>query len=380
MPADPDHYSMSFGDHLEELRRRILMAIIVPLPLMVIAFVFTDPIIEWLYKPLDRVLETMDLPRGLQALGPAEFLGMKLKLSIIGAIVVSVPWIFWQGWLFVRPGLYRHERRFVHLLVPGSAVLTAAGVTLLYYAMLPLMLQVLVHFGTSIPLPEPEAMKDTRVREILESDPPVQLRFTPPEAPEIGDVWILWPQQDIHVAVEPPPPEENEQANPAQPVGPEVLRLPRPPGGLVSQEFRLTTYINFVLILMLGMVVAFQMPLVVLLAGWLGLLTPTVLRRRRKHALLICALVAAVITPADAVSMVLMLIPLYGLYELSIVLLIIAPASKVAEGRLWGRSHPSDNAGALSVGPSSQTDRADRKDDPPSQPLDQPSDDEGDGR
>ena len=52
----PDAYSMSFGDHLEELRRRILWAIAVPLPLAIVIFIFSDPLIGWLYRPLDPVL------------------------------------------------------------------------------------------------------------------------------------------------------------------------------------------------------------------------------------------------------------------------------------------------------------------------------------
>ena len=121
----PDDYSMSFGDHLEDLRRRIFWAVAVPLPLAIGIFLFSDPIIELLYRPLDPVLESFQLPRRLQALGPAEVLVIKLKLSLIAAAVVSAPWILWQGWLFVKPGLFGHERRFVYFLVPGSAVLTA---------------------------------------------------------------------------------------------------------------------------------------------------------------------------------------------------------------------------------------------------------------
>ena len=354
MPADqdhPDHYAMSFGDHLDELRRRIFLALAVPLPLAIGAFMVTNPLIAWLYKPLDRILTHLDLPRGLQALGPAEFLGMKLKLSIIAALVVSTPWIFWQAWLFVRPGLYGHERRFVHLLVPGSAVLTAAGVVLLYYVMLPLMLQVLIHFGSSIRLPGPDVMADPRVQAILEAEPEVPLRLVAPREPDVGDVWAQWPDLAVYVAV---PDDEIG--------GVEVLRLPRSLGDMISQEFRLTTYLNFVLILMLGMVIAFQLPLVILLLGWLGLITPTELRRRRKYALFICAAVAAIITPADAISMFLMLIPLYGLYELSILLLIFAPASAVAEGRVWRwrrwtRSHKGPDKPASPA----QTDRPDDK-------------------
>ena len=73
-------------------------------------------------------------------------------------------------------------------------------------------------------------------------------------------------------------------------------------------------------------------PAVILLLGWVGIVKPEVLKRNRKYALLICAVVAAVTTPADVISMLLMLFPLYFLYEFGIVLLTLAPARRVAEG------------------------------------------------
>jgi sec-independent protein translocase protein TatC len=101
----------------------------------------------------------------------------------------------------------------------------------------------------------------------------------------------------------------------------------------IDQTFRVSWVVSFTLVLMLGIVVAFQMPLVILLLGWLGLASAPWLRARRRYALAICGLISAMITPADAVSMVIMLLPLYGLYELGILLLVLFPASAVAEGR-----------------------------------------------
>ncbi|MDP6891167.1 MAG: twin-arginine translocase subunit TatC, partial [Phycisphaerales bacterium] len=86
------------------------------------------------------------------------------------------------------------------------------------------------------------------------------------------------------------------------------------------------------LALLLGVSLAFQLPLVMLLGGWLGLLTAAMLRSKRRWALLVCGIVAAITTPADAFSMLLMLIPLYGLYEFGILLVAILPADRVARG------------------------------------------------
>jgi len=326
----PEGYSMSFGDHLEELRRRLFWAIAVPLPLAIVIFIFSDPIIEWLYRPLDPVLESFRLPRRLQALGPAEVLIIKLKLSLISAAVVAAPWILWQTWLFVRPGLYGHERRFVHFLVPGSAVLTASGLSLMYFVMLPLMLRVLVLFGTSLQLGGTTVADDPRVANVIGSSPVIEIRMSTPNSPAPGDVWLEWPQMDLYMAVP-------AAADSGGGSGVEIMLVPSPSGSIISQEFRLTTYIDFVLLLMLGIVVAFQMPLVILLMGWIGMVSAKELRAKRKYALFGCAVTAAVITPADALSMVIMLIPLAALYELSILLLVLVPASAVAEGTIFTR-------------------------------------------
>jgi len=336
MPADrdhPNHYTMSFGDHLEELRRRILMALVLPIPISVVTFFFSNALILWLYQPLDRVLRANDLPRRLQVLSPPEFLITKIKLSIISALIISAPWLLWQAWQFSRPGLFQHERRFVYFLIPGSAVLTAAGVALMYFAMLPLMLQVLVMFGSSLQIdPQligPEAGNPTAAVSPAVTAPLSNLSvlWEQPLSPAPGDAWVKMPERLLCVAIE---------GNP-EPGAIEILQLPLANLSMISQEFRLGTYMSFVLILMLGIVIAFQMPLVILLLGWLGLTTPAWLKAHRKYAILVCAVTAAVITPADAISMVAMLLPLYCLYELGIVLLAIAPASAVAEGTIFRR-------------------------------------------
>ncbi len=330
MSEPNDHtndFSMSFGDHLEELRRRVLWALAVPLPLAVVLFFAANPLIRMLYRPLDRVLASLGLPRELQVLGPAETIGTQMKLSLIGAAALSAPWILWQAWLFVRPGLYGHEQRFARLLVRFSVFLTAAGLALMYFAMLPLILQILVRFGTGVS--SGQAL-DPRAELVLRTDPEIRIRYQDPALPWPGDVWQVWGREELSVAVSPRDPD-------AGPDAVEIVRVLPHRGSIIAQQFRLTTYINFVLLLLLGTVVAFQMPLVILLLGWMGVITPAELRARRKHALFITAIVAAVVTPPDALSMILMLVPLYGLYELSIFLMVLMPASAVADGTVWRR-------------------------------------------
>lgn len=349
VPTDPADHTMSFGDHLEELRRRMFYALAAPIPLFIIIFFFSDTLVEWLLLPVYDVLRAHDLPAALQVLSPPEFLLAKLKLSLIAAIVLTTPWILYQGWRFVAPGLYQQERRFVYLLFPGSFILSIAGLALLYFVMLPLMLHVLVMFGADIQIgPAP----DERILHALEATEDVPVRTAVPETPEAGEVWLLVPDMQLYVAL------ANEEGTVEAQVVPPLGR------GQITQTFRVSYVLNFTLVLMLGIVIAFQMPLVVLLMGWMGLVSPQWLRARRKYALVICGVVSAVVTPADAASMIIMLLPLYGLYELGILLLVIAPASAVAEGRIAGMrfgrrsAAPGDRAGT-----DKQSPQADQPDD-----------------
>ncbi len=306
---DPTRFTMSFGDHLEELRRRVLWALAAPIPLSVVVVIFKKTLIEWLSMPLMRVLEANELPRRMLVLGPAEALMTAIKLSLIGAVVLSAPWILLQAWKFIKPGLYHHERRFVHFLLPGSAILTAAGVALLYYIMLPLMLMVLVKFGAALLPGMNDEAQDPRVQAVLKTLDEVPIRVNPPNSVQPGDAWIDWEKQELQVAVavEPvPEPDANAAAS-----GVEIIGVPG--GPMMSQEFRLGAYLDFVMLLILAISIAFQMPLVILLLGWVGIVRIETLRTKRRYALFICGVIAAVITPADALSMLMMLVPLYAL-------------------------------------------------------------------
>ena len=315
LPHDPKSYTMPLGDHLEDLRKRLIYALLVPLPLAMVLFMFSDGLVELLLEPLQTVQRQGGFPQQVQVLSPPEFLLMQIKLSIIFAIVLSVPWIIMQTWLFIAPGLYPHERRFIHILFPGSIILTAAGIAIMYLIMLPIMLHVLMSITTGIGM-APELIP--AISNTIGESQAIPILDMNPEAAQLGQMWIDSGTSTLKLTVDSGTPEMVR-----------ILSVPLQGNAVVSQIFQLTSFINFVLLLMLGITVAFQMPLVILLLGWIGLVTPQWLSHQRKYALLVCAMLAAITTPADIVSMMLMLIPLYLLYELGILLLRVMPASKV---------------------------------------------------
>jgi sec-independent protein translocase protein TatC len=362
-----DHSVMSFGDHLEELRFRLMMALVVPIPLMMVLFPFSDDLRNYLCQPVLLALESSGLPAQLQAMNPAETLTTDLKLSIIFALVLSCPWVFWQSWKFIEPGLYNQERRFVHLLIPGSALLTISGLALLHFVMLPLMLMVLISFGipsnqpsypthTPAPITAPDAATTTAETGSTGNQLRVPISAERPQDLEPGSFWISPENNTLRIAV---------PAGDEDPTRVRILQVPLSIKGMVVQQYRLSEYINFILMLMIGIAIAFQMPLVILLLGWVGIVKPTTLRKNRKYALLVCAVVAAITTPADVISMFLMLIPLYFLYEFGILLLILAPANRVAEGAVF-KGAVEDVLGRF--------DRDDEDDPDPEQPNDPPQD------
>ena len=306
--------TMSIGDHIEELRKRVLLSIIPPLPLAVFFFLIADPIVRWFLVPLYSVLEKHGLPTQVQVLSPPEFLIAEMKIALGAAVLVAGPWILYQIWRFVSPGLYNQERRFVYFLIPFSTLLGFIGLVLMYYIMLPIILNFMVTMAGNVEM-------DSKTIAVSESMSNIVFPIleTNPEAAAAGDVWIKMPEGVLTVAV---PTNDGDELK--------TLNIPMNHGSLISQQFQLSSYLSFVILLMFAIAVAFQLPMVMLLLGWLGVVTPQWLRAHRKYALFLLAVVSALITPQDAISMVMMLIPLYFLYELGIALIIFVPVSRVA--------------------------------------------------
>jgi len=325
MPLDQDHHGeketggfMSLGGHLDELRSRLIKASIVPVALALVVFMNASYVRAFLVRPLVQALEATGQPTNLQVLSPTETIMVDLQISIWTAVVVSLPWILWQVWLFVSPGLYAHERRYARFLVPLSALLVAVGLSGLYLTM-PYMMEMMIGFGVEPPrtvaAPEPTAADVAAPRiEVRDADPPSA-------AP--GQVWMLKGDAQLYVAV------DAGRGDGAL----EVRTIATRTIGALSQQYRLQEYVDFLIFFAVAIAIAFQMPVAVLLLGWIGILDTRFLRKYRRYAIFACAIIAAVVTPTvDVVSMLALMVPLYLLYELGILLLTVAPSQAVAEG------------------------------------------------
>ncbi|MDA0802281.1 MAG: twin-arginine translocase subunit TatC [Planctomycetota bacterium] len=337
--------SMSFGNHLEELRRRLFWAMAFPLPASIILFFFAPTMREFLCAPVLQAQQDRGLPTSMQVMSPVEALATDFKLSLIAALVLSAPWVLWQAWLFVSPGLYIHERRFARFLVPLSSLLVAGGMALLYWVMLPLMMSGLIGFGESPPTIIAGSVAspgDAKLIPVVAKDP---------ESARPGELWFNTQAHELRLAI--PGSEPISDAQPAEPTDATATLPPSsPPVEIVTigmnrpkalqQVFRLKEYIDFVLLVAMAVAITFQLPVAILLLGWIGIVDPPMLRRKRKFALFAITIVAAIAGPGDLLTMALLMVPLYALYEGSILLLVMAPAHRVSAGTVGRRSREPD--------------------------------------
>lgn len=307
---------MPLGDHLEELRRRVVFALLGLAPILVGCLIAGRWLLDRLIEPAQAALRAQGLPAALQATSPLETFGSYLKVSIIATVLLGSPWLLYQLWLFVAPGLYARERRFVHLLVPMSALLTVTGTAFLYFVLLPVILAFFIGFGATI------GRLDPRVAEapaglvlptlpVLEHDPP---------SPEIGAEWVNLRLMQRRTCIA----YEGDR--------PIVLGIELTRGAGVQQQYRVSEYISMVLSLAIAFAAGFQTPVVVLLLGWAGIVERATLARYRRQVAMVCAIAGALLTPADPVSMILLAVPLYLLFELGMILLVVMPAERVARG------------------------------------------------
>jgi hypothetical protein len=145
-----------------------------------------------------------------------------------------------------------------------------------------------------------------------------------------------------------------------------VIRVSRLAGdGLISQDYRIGEYVSLVFRLAIVFAIAFQLPLVMLLLGWLDILRIDVIRRARRYVAFGCAVAGAVLTPQDPWSMVLLGGVLYLLFEFGLVLMRVVTPARVA-GRARGRNDDPDASNRREITPAdSVSDDEDRDDTEP---------------
>jgi len=142
--------AMPFLDHLEELRWRILKALIAVFAGALLCFFLSDRLVEVLVAPA-RSLST---PPKLIFLKPVGMFLVRLEASLVGGILLGLPVVLYQMWAFVVPGLFERERRTIPALLVASILCFSAGVLLAYFVVIPIALRFMIGMATDYVEPQ----------------------------------------------------------------------------------------------------------------------------------------------------------------------------------------------------------------------------------
>ncbi|MEI8395254.1 MAG: twin-arginine translocase subunit TatC [Rhodospirillaceae bacterium] len=232
---------MPLLEHLIELRNRLVYSIAALLVGFAICYNFSGQIYTFLVQPLADILAGQG--RKMIYTGLTEAFFTYIKVSFWGGAFLAFPIIAAQIWMFVAPGLYRHEKQAFLPFLIATPILFLTGGAVVYYLVFPL-------------------------------------------------AWRFFLGFEMH---------------------------PTAPGTLPIQlEARVSEYLSLVMSLIFAFGVAFQLPVLLTLLARVNLITSQQLAEKRRYAVVLVFIAAAILTPPDVFSQVSLAIPLIGLYEVSI--------------------------------------------------------------
>ena len=234
-PLPMDEKKLPLTTHLQELRKRLILSFIAVGGGFALCYTFAEKIFDILAAPL---LEMMPQGGSLIFTSVAEAFFTYMKVAFVAGLILASPFVLYQIWAFVAPGLYRHEKKYVVPFVLAGSFFFALGIFFGYYVALPIGFKFLLGFATDFIKPLP-SMKE---------------------------------------------------------------------------------YLSFSIKFLLAFGLVFEFPVVLVLLARIGVVDARTLARQRKYAILLIFVFAAILTPPDIVSQVIVALPMIGLYELSILL------------------------------------------------------------
>jgi len=148
-PIPAEDPAMTFFQHVNDLRSRLLRAILGLIPAVAISWFFKKEIKDFLVAPLQPAWEKLELPGRavLRFAGPADAFMMYMKNSLVAGVLLASPWIFWQLWMFIAPGLYKKEKALAIPFIIASTVCFAGGAVFGYKLVFPEAFTVLLGFS-----------------------------------------------------------------------------------------------------------------------------------------------------------------------------------------------------------------------------------------
>ena len=227
---------MSFLDHLEELRWRIVKSILTIICGSLLSYHYGDSLIFFLVSPT----HSLDIGMNLQVLKVTSMFSVKLSIALFGGIIMGFPIILFQFWRFISPAFDGKHGYSIFFTILFSSIFFVLGMSFAYFIIIPFSL----NFFTSL----------------TSASVPVDYNFT------------------------------------------------------------LEGYLIYILWLIFGCGLLFQLPVISIFFTRIGILTPAFLKEYRKYAIILAFILAAILTPPDPISQILIVIPLLLLYEFSILI------------------------------------------------------------
>ena len=262
-------------EHLAELRTRLIWSVLAFVIAMVLVFLVAKPVLSFLLLPIESTMRTLGNPNPvLQFTAPQELLFTYFRISMVGGLALAFPVIAYQMWRFVAPGLYRSEKQAFLPFLIASPFMFLLGAAFAHLVVVPLAMAFFLGFA---------------------------------DLPSVAAAYFAGEGASLAPAA-------SEQ-------GIEFVFQ-----GKVDQ----TLDISLKMIVAFGL--TFQLPVLLTLMGKAGMASARGLRGMRKYAIVGILVLAALVTPPDVITQVILFTVVYGLYELSIFL--VGRVEKQREARL----------------------------------------------
>ena len=287
MSAKPDEIEDSSApliEHLAELRTRLIRSVIAFLIGIILAFAVAEPILQFLLEPIEDTLRSLGDPSPtLQYTSPQEYLFTLFRISMVFGFALSFPVIGHQLWRFVAPGLYKNEKSAFLPFLVASPVMFMLGASFAHFVVTPLAMSFFLGF----------ADVSSIFANLLTS-----------VTQELPDAAAIVPETD------------------------EGVRITF--FGKVNESLHIT------LVFIMAFGLCFQLPVLLTLMGKAGLVSADGLGAVRKYAMVAILVLAAVVTPPDVITQMILFTVVYGLYEVSIFLVRRVEKKREAELRAQG--------------------------------------------
>jgi sec-independent protein translocase protein TatC len=247
-------------EHLAELRTRLIRSVLAFVVAMVACFTVAEPILNFISEPLANVLRARGEDARLIFTAPQEKFFVLIRISVVAGFGIAFPVIAHQLWRFVAPGLYRSEKSAILPFLIASPALFLLGASFAHYVVTPLAMNFFIGFSDAIPA----------LANLVAGDG----TFSNPDGPneELQTVFLGSVRESLDLALK--------------------------------------------FIFAFGL--CFQLPVLLTLLGKAGLVSSEGLSNVRKYAVVGILVLAALVTPPDVITQVILFTVVYGLYEISI--------------------------------------------------------------